>query len=474
MKTSTYLALGGLGALAWYLSRKGALGSPGAGLGGADTPSGLFPTGKEPPPEVSEVVGDALTAGEDFWLAFGARMRDVSVDHHAGGEATSAEDVAQLAQNHRDRANLFYSTVYMPASRVPITSLTVDDYKLAMAILTNVVDRTNTPLTLSQTNNQAALEQLEDINAFNKYAMYIAGAFTFGILTAIDTAAVNIAKASDEDYAKAAGGENTTAGVNDKIIRDWKEMVASGPRFATRVTDLQHQPKPAGEDAQNAAEGRYVYGATVDEPWVDGAGPSMDFGWDPTTFTDARGPVWFGVGLLRPAPNGWGAWKYGFVCKETGYQGGDVNDKRPQAERIARVARAWRALDVMRGILYPTVIWKESGVPLSASQVDADGVPFVTPGELRANLTRHVPKGLYAYRVGSFEIWGATLPPHAKDGAVQLDAQAPTKDTRFLGTPPTKDTRFLPETDAGATPPATTAPTPLVGTSAFLLRRGLT
>ncbi len=360
-----------------------------------------------PSPPIEEVVQNGAASGADFWLEEGMLFDKCDLpDARRGWTPT---ENACAARWHADRAELFRQQVWLPASRVPIKSLGADDFQLALRFLAGALDRSAVPLTYGQSKR---INDFNDATGWVGPLSTVAGAivdlFTFGLATRIITPIANAAANAGSDADSQVGATEST---DAYLTRKQAEFAAATVTFRAFAK---------GQESHLAIdEGP----ATLGDGYVDiqaqkqtttpriVAGPSSDFGYEPMVFPDGT-RLYFRAGLHAKGPNN--TWLFGWVSRETGYTG-DPLDKTARPERIARIARLFRTLDVMGAMMYPVKV-----ATLTGGGRDAEG--NINVADLDA-VRYTVPQGLYAYRIGGAELWGCVLPAHPLDGASDLSTE---------------------------------------------------
>lgn len=368
MKASTVLTLGGLGALAWYLSRRGAArgvpSSPGVGTEASDGPR-----------DVSQGVDFSFG---DYWLTAGTGLRaDRCSLPDDRQEAWSDGQKACAAAWHKARADVFYAQVWKPASRIPISSLTAEDFDRAARFLSNGFDRRNMPLTYGQ--NKAINDFNDSLTVANVF-FFVGAAIgkVFGVSSSVDPGA-----SASEAYT---------------------DFVESVKQAVTDDTSLIIDEAPSDPDT--------LAKHSVNSPFIDGGSPSgrspsIDFGYDPIVYE--WGHFYIRMRLLETTP--YGTLRHPWVSREMGYSGPDDVTLTP--EKVSIAARMYRTLDVIGAMLRPQRKARLYG------SAPAEGIESVSISDLTIGYTLSNPS-LYAYKVGAVELWGCVLPAAAEDVATDL------------------------------------------------------
>ncbi len=390
MKNSTIAALGGLGFLAWYLSRPGRFGASGGSASATGVAGAVIPG---PPPSVI-AAGAPFSVG-DFWLSSGLTRDKCGIPDTR--ETWSAETMACTAAARRESANWFLQQVWIPASRVPITSLTPADFELAIRFLQGGMNRQGVPLSYGQS---AAIDDFNDSVGWAAEATGVIGSIvnglTFGLYGALELGVGAIVDSSmDGDQ---HGG--TVAAITEAAKEEYAQSVV---RLAGIVTDdsaliVETYPK----DEQGIAR------SSLDSPYVDDRGLSFDFGFDPLRFE--WGDIYCRMGLLAHAA-GRGTWRFGWVSQEMGY--GNFNDKTLSEEKVVRHARLYRTCDVIAALLRPDRLALFVG---TAPVGETEGINI---GDTTI-MYRPSNPALKAYKVGLMELWGCVLPAAPEDNATDL------------------------------------------------------
>lgn len=362
---------GGAGLLLWLALRRG--------------PQGPAVVPRTPDSTVAE--GAPLSVG-DFWLTSGTGLRadqcDLPDDRH---EVWSEAQRACVGKWHADRANWFVQQVVTPASRVTVReAMTPEALSLAARFLSNQLDRSSAPWTYGQT---------KAVNDFND-----AGEMRFaqGMLSLLAPITAILG----------AGGDSVAnvQGTVDKARADYQSAVLALSQAAADTDVLSFALQPTSDDPVFA---QFADAESVDSWRIDPRGPSIDFGFDPLRFP--WGDVYVRMRLLKAG--NYGGWYYPFLSRELGYD--NPADKTLTPEKVAKVARLWRTLDVLGAITRPI---------RQAVLVDGNYEPGSRDiGVAGLNVKYRLPpgmKGLYAYKVGGLELWGASLPAHPDDGAIDL------------------------------------------------------
>lgn len=343
------------------------VGAPSSGAGGATTQGTSGPS--------AGTIAEGAT-GDDFFLTGGNWKRQDLCGVGEERRAWTPEELACVAEFRAGRAQRFVDQVWTPASRVPISSLTAEDFAFALRFLANGMNRQNVPLTEDQ---QRAIDEYNDNGAvqFMSVIAPIASALTFGLAK----------KAED---------------ANEQGKQDYRDYIVGGLPLPSHplLRPLKLWPAPA---SCTGDDGIFYCGTGIDS-----RGPSMTFGFDP--LKAPSGTVYVRMGLLAEWTH---AWALPWVSQEMGYR--SVDDRVLNEEKIVRAARLFRTFDVIGASVYSQ---RQSVFTGDAPE----GAEAISITDTTVNYRLAIPD-LYAYKVGGRELWGCVLPAAPEDNAYDLKGE---------------------------------------------------
>lgn len=379
------VVLAGGAFLLWWLLRP---------HGGAVAPTASGPSSFSS--AVDFIVGDVDNGEPDFFRDFGRPILGAVADSSASrGYRETPEFRASWAARLKARKQAFLRQVWLPASRIPMTALTDEDFQRAEAFLSGQMKR------CFDLPTEATMSELR---ALNSEAQDAGAAAQWGGLPG-----------------QLLGGGNQTNfavslfGLDSKVKEEAQKYLTTAPEvFADREkalgfflqTDYSVElgadglPKPLEARQYDDIPAQYDYAYYLQniaplfpagDRWADSRAP-WEFFTDP--FSHEGKLIAGRMGIF--SPGGWGHWRYPWISEELGA-------RKSLRERVYLWARLYRALDVIGWKTYPYF-----DVTLDESIPD----PAAAHGVYEWS---HAKPGTYMYNSKLGAVKGSVFPPLPQD-----------------------------------------------------------